>query len=241
MPARFERFDRLCTASTPVEAGGEDRRGLGRELDVALVARDDDAARSRPCRDRAERLASSTDDRRVARLVDPQHQRAGGVGFGDRRRDRDASRRRRGTGTARQPARIAPISYVGYATAGYSTVSRCGRAQPQQVRQRRRRTPSCRRTRRSRRASTATPKRRVDPRRRGFAQRGDCPPTSGNPSTPRSAAAAASDRDVGNRVARCADRAVDDAAGQRCRPGASSASRRSYGYGGGTNPAPCHR
>lgn len=31
-----------------------------------------------------------------------------------------------GTGTARQPAKVAPISYVGYETAGYSTVSRAG-------------------------------------------------------------------------------------------------------------------
>ncbi len=62
-----------------VDAGAQDRRRYRRELGVALVARDDDAALARPRRDRAEAGVVGNRRRRVAGLVHPQHERALGV------------------------------------------------------------------------------------------------------------------------------------------------------------------
>ena len=62
-----------------VEPAGEDRVRLRGELDVALVARNDDAVGAAPLGDPLEVRGVGDRRRRVARLVDPQQQRAIGV------------------------------------------------------------------------------------------------------------------------------------------------------------------
>ena len=232
MPARFERFDTLCTASTPSSPAREDRRRPRRELDVALVARDDDAARARPGRDPGEVRVVGGRRRRVPRLVDPEHERAFGVGVADRvevevpvrverrpepRDTRRASRPSRSSGT-RSPD-TAPCRVRGSAAARGAAATR--------------RAPWCRRTRRRARP-------RPPPRSGGRSTRGRVAQRRG--AGRRRVAVRRGERvdrgagrDLGNRVARCADRAVDDAARAANRRGASARRAARRGTAAGRN------
>ena len=93
-----------------VEPAAEDRRGLGRELRVALVARDDDAARRAPT-PRPSRSASApaADDVGLpgSFTQSTSARSASASAIASRSRCQSASS---GTGTARQPASVAPIS-----------------------------------------------------------------------------------------------------------------------------------
>ena len=88
----------------------EDRRGLGRVLGVALVARDDDAAAARPLGDRARSAPASATELvgLPGSLTQSTSARSASAGaIESRSRCQSVST---ATGTARQPASVAPIS-----------------------------------------------------------------------------------------------------------------------------------
>ena len=216
----FERFDNECTTSTPSLPACErgDRRG-GRavgvvgELGVALVAGDDDAPRPGPL-DRVEHpLRRGDGTGGVARVVEPEQQRAVGVGgidaaqvevplVVDRHRHRTQARRaarpsRRwgtpppGTAPCRATGRAATASRGSDATTSlvpmHAITSSVVSGQPK---------------RRSTHPTAAS-------RKRGAPDRGRVAGRTGRRLGQRV------EHDVGHGVDRRADRGVDDAAGHR--------------------------
>ena len=195
-----------------VEPGGEDRRGRGRELAVALVARDDHAVTTTPRRHAGEVVGTGSRCRRVARLVDPEHQRAAGVVVADRvdvemplRVERDRHGTAAGEDRAHLVARVRDRGIQ-------HGVAR-GVAQAQEVRQRGDELlrPDARTyVRAFDRDAEAAP----DPRRRGIAQR-HRPGRRRVAVRRRDRVGGGAARDLGHRIARRADRAVDHAPRKR--------------------------